>query len=132
MALLLRIANGLGMAEIARAYLVPDTTVVHFITCTKRTLKAARVPLELTQAADRTERLALVREAIYLVFKEDYAATAGGVLIAYRPLLRPAVRAPQAGKRPTGRDRGAIQWLVAGASDPGRRIESCRRHRHGL
>lgn len=76
-ALVLRLVNGLSVAEIARAYLVSETTVAQRITRAKRTLKAARVSYELPQAADRQERLASVLEAIYLVFNEGYAATVG-------------------------------------------------------
>lgn len=76
-ALALRLVNGLSVAEIARGYLVPETTIAQRITRAKRTLKAARIPFELPRAAERAERLASVLEAIYLIFNEGYAATVG-------------------------------------------------------
>ena len=76
-ALALRVLCGLSMAEIARAFLVPETTVAQRVTRAKRTLADAGVPFEVPQGAQLTERLASVLEVIYLVFNEGYSATAG-------------------------------------------------------
>jgi len=76
-ALTLRLVGGLTTEEIARAYLVPETTIAQRIVRAKRTLSEAAVPFELPRGADRAERLASVLEVIYLVFNEGYAATAG-------------------------------------------------------
>ncbi|MET0029229.1 MAG: RNA polymerase sigma factor [Candidatus Thiodiazotropha sp.] len=76
-ALALRLVNGLSVAEIARAYLVPETTLAQRITRAKRTLKSARVRLELPEGAEREAQLASVLEAIYLIFNEGYTATSG-------------------------------------------------------
>jgi RNA polymerase sigma-70 factor (ECF subfamily) len=43
----------------------------------KRTLTAARVPIEVPERGELPERLASVLEAIYLIFNEGYAATSG-------------------------------------------------------
>ena len=43
----------------------------------KKTLADAGVAFEMPREAERAERLALVLEVIYLIFNEDYAATAG-------------------------------------------------------
>ncbi len=77
-ALTLRLLAGLTTKEIARAYLVPEATVQQRIVRAKRTLSAARVPIEVPERGELPERLAAVLEAIYLVFNEGYAATAGG------------------------------------------------------
>ncbi|SET23797.1 RNA polymerase sigma factor [Geodermatophilus poikilotrophus] len=76
-ALTLRLLGGLTTAEIARAFLVPESTVAQRIVRAKRTLAAAQVPFELPTAADLPGRLASVLEVVYLVFNEGYAATAG-------------------------------------------------------
>ncbi|MET1076345.1 MAG: RNA polymerase sigma factor [Umezawaea sp.] len=76
-ALTLRLLGGLTVPEIARAYLVPESTVGQRITRAKRTLAAKRVPIELPPPAEAAHRLASVLEVIYLIFNEGYAATAG-------------------------------------------------------
>jgi len=76
-ALTLRLLGGLTTAEIARAFLVPESTIGQRIVRAKRTLAEVRVPFEVPRAADRAARLASVLEVIYLVFNEGYAATAG-------------------------------------------------------
>jgi RNA polymerase sigma-70 factor (ECF subfamily) len=76
-ALTLRLLAGLTTREIARAYLVPEATVQQRIVRAKRTLSAARVPIEVPERGELPERLASVLEAIYLIFNEGYAATAG-------------------------------------------------------
>jgi len=90
-ALTLRLLAGLTTKEIARAYLVPEATVQQRIVRAKRTLTAARVPIEVPEHAELPERLASVLEAIYLIFNEGYAATAGDQWL--RPeLLEEALR----------------------------------------
>jgi len=76
-ALTLRLLGGLSTGEIARAYLVPEATVGQRITRAKRTLTEKRIPIELPPPAEAADRLASVLEAIYLIFNEGYAATAG-------------------------------------------------------
>ena len=76
-ALTLRVVGGLRTDEIARAFLVPETTVAQRIVRAKKSLADAKVPFEVPERADRAERLSSVLEAIYLIFNEGYAATAG-------------------------------------------------------
>jgi RNA polymerase sigma-70 factor, ECF subfamily len=84
-ALTLRLLCGLTTKEIARAYLVSESTVAQRIVRAKRTLSAARVPFEVPSRGELRERLASVLEVIYLIFNEGYSATAGEELI--RPEL---------------------------------------------
>jgi len=84
-ALTLRLLGGLTTDEIARAFLVPESTVAQRIVRAKRTLREARVPFEVPRGAELTARLASVLEVIYLVFNEGYSATAGDEWV--RPAL---------------------------------------------
>ena len=76
-ALTLRLLGGLTTEEIARAFLVPTSTVAQRIVRAKRTLADARVPFEVPRGRALEERLASVLEVVYLVFNEGYSATAG-------------------------------------------------------
>lgn len=76
-ALILRLLGGLSTPEIARAFLVPETTVAQRIVRAKRTLRDAAVPFEAPRGTERRERVASVLEVVYLVFNEGYVATAG-------------------------------------------------------
>jgi RNA polymerase sigma factor (sigma-70 family) len=79
-ALTLRAVGGLGTAEIARAFLVPEATMTRRITRAKQRIRDSGVPFGLPPAAERAPRLAAVLHVLYLVFNEGYAATAGPVL----------------------------------------------------
>jgi RNA polymerase sigma factor (sigma-70 family) len=76
-ALTLRMLGGLSTEEIARAFLVSESTMAQRIVRAKRTLKEARMPFEAPGGEELDERLPSVLEVIYLVFNEGYAATAG-------------------------------------------------------
>ena len=76
-ALTLRLLGGLTTEEIARAFLVPTSTVAQRIVRAKRTLADARVPFEVPRGSELATRLASVLEVVYLVFNEGYSATAG-------------------------------------------------------
>jgi RNA polymerase sigma factor (sigma-70 family) len=76
-ALTLRLLGGLTTDEIARAFLVPESTVAQRIVRAKRTLAEAGVPFEVPESQDRAARLSSVLEVIYLIFNEGYSATAG-------------------------------------------------------
>lgn len=76
-ALTLRLLGGLTVAEIAHAFLVPETTMARRITRAKAKITAAHVPFRMPSATDIRERLAGVLAVIYLIFNEGYLATAG-------------------------------------------------------
>ena len=76
-ALTLRLLGGLTTNEIARAFLVPESTVAQRIVRAKKTLSVARVPYEVPRGAELVERLSSVLQVIYLIFNEGYSATAG-------------------------------------------------------
>jgi len=80
-ALTLRLLGGLTTDEIARAFLVPESTVAQRIVRAKRTLAEARVPFEVPRGDELALRLASVLEVVYLIFNEGYAATSGDSLL---------------------------------------------------
>jgi RNA polymerase sigma factor (sigma-70 family) len=76
-ALTLRLVGGLTVREIARAYVVPESTIAQRIVRAKKTIADAGVPFEFPERSDRTARLASVLQVIYLIFNEGYSATSG-------------------------------------------------------
>ena len=76
-ALTLRFLGGLSTDEIARAFLIPEPTAAQRLVRAKRTLAARKVEFELPAPAELAERLDSVLEAIFLIFNEGYAASAG-------------------------------------------------------
>ncbi len=77
-ALTLRLLGGLTVAEIAQAFLVPETTMAQRITRAKKKIAAAKVPYRVPEAADLPERLGGVLAVLFLVFNEGYLATGDG------------------------------------------------------
>jgi RNA polymerase sigma-70 factor (ECF subfamily) len=77
-ALTLRLLGGLTVAEIAEAFLVPETTMAQRITRAKKKIAAAKVPYRVPEAADLPERLDGVLAVLFLVFNEGYLATGDG------------------------------------------------------
>ncbi|MBS0486672.1 MAG: RNA polymerase sigma factor [Proteobacteria bacterium] len=110
-ALTLRLLGGLTTDEIARAFLVPESTIAQRIVRAKRTLSEAEVPFEVPHGAEMTQRLCSVLEVIYLIFNEGYTATAGADWM--RPqLCEEALRLGRilAGLMP---DEAEVQGLIA-------------------
>lgn len=84
-ALTLRLLCGLTTEEIARSFLVAESTIAQRIVRAKKTLKEKQVPFEIPVGEELMPRLSTVLEVIYLMFNEGYSATSGEHLI--RPLL---------------------------------------------
>ncbi len=76
-ALTLKMLGGLKTEEIARAFLVSDSTVAQRIVRAKKALADAGVGFEVPEGPDLAPRLASVLEVIYLIFNEGYSATQG-------------------------------------------------------
>jgi RNA polymerase sigma factor (sigma-70 family) len=76
-ALTLRVVCGLTTAQIARAFLVPETTVAQRIARAKRKITDAGIPYRIPGDDELAARLTEVRTVIYLLFNEGYLSTAG-------------------------------------------------------
>jgi RNA polymerase sigma factor (sigma-70 family) len=76
-ALTLRLVCGLTTMEIARAFLVPETTLAQRIVRAKKTLSDAHVPFETPRGDELHRRVASVLAVVYLIFNEGYTATSG-------------------------------------------------------
>ncbi|MBJ8342736.1 sigma-70 family RNA polymerase sigma factor [Antrihabitans sp. YC3-6] len=77
LALTLRAVGGLTTAEIANAFLVPESTMAQRISRAKKTIKTAGAKFDLPPDAERAERLRVVLHVLYLVFNEGYATSSG-------------------------------------------------------
>jgi RNA polymerase sigma-70 factor (ECF subfamily) len=80
-ALTLRTLCGLTTEEIARAFLVPATTMAQRLVRAKSKIRRAAIPYRVPSAADLPERLATVMAVVYLVFNEGYSASHGASLV---------------------------------------------------
>ena len=90
-ALTLRLIAGLGTAEIARAFLVPEPTMAQRLVRAKNKIRNAGIPYRVPADADLPDRLVSVLAVVYLVFNEGYIASSGNQL-GRRDLAEEAIR----------------------------------------
>jgi RNA polymerase sigma-70 factor, ECF subfamily len=81
LALTLRSVGGLEVPELARAFLTSETAMYQRLTRAKRKIVAAGIPYRVPADEELPDRLAGVRQVVYLVFNEGHVATAGDELV---------------------------------------------------
>ena len=80
-ALTLRAVAGLSTAQVAAAFLVPETTMAQRLSRARATLRAEGVRFVGPSPEELPARVAACLEALHLVFNEGYAASSGPALL---------------------------------------------------
>lgn len=80
LSLTLRAVGGLSTAEIAHAFMVPQTSMAQRISRAKQSIKSSALKFELPAESERADRLRVVLHVLYLVFNEGYTVSAGAAL----------------------------------------------------
>jgi RNA polymerase sigma factor (sigma-70 family) len=110
-ALTLRAVGGLNTAEIANAFLVPETTMAQRISRAKQTVKASGVPFQMPSTEEWGDRLRAVLHVLYLIFNEGYTSS-GGPDLQRNDLANEAIRLTRAVHR-LRPDDGEVTGLLA-------------------
>lgn len=80
-ALTLREECGMTTEQIAQAFLQPTSTLAQRIVRAKKKIRQAKIPFEIPETTQMTERIDAVLQVIYLVFNEGYFCSSGDALI---------------------------------------------------
>ncbi|NKB61804.1 MAG: sigma-70 family RNA polymerase sigma factor [Gammaproteobacteria bacterium] len=73
--LTLKTLCGLSTAQIAKAYLVDETTMAQRLVRAKHKIKATGIPYQIPRQHQLTERVTSVLSVIYLIFNEGYVSS---------------------------------------------------------
>ena len=91
-ALTLRMVGGLTVPEIARAFLVSETTMGRRLTRAKDKIRVARIPHRVPSTKDLPARVSGVLAVLYLVFNEGYLASGSDTDPVRNDLTAEAIR----------------------------------------
>jgi RNA polymerase sigma-70 factor (ECF subfamily) len=80
-ALTLRLVCGLSTAEVARAFLVQESTMAARITRAKKKIVVCRIPYRVPSPDQLAERVSAVLEVVYLIFTTGHTAPVGAQLV---------------------------------------------------
>jgi RNA polymerase sigma factor (sigma-70 family) len=80
-ALTLRLVCGLSTAEVARAFLVQESTMAARITRAKKKIAVARIPYRVPSPDHLAERVSAVLEVVHLIFTTGHTAPVGAHLV---------------------------------------------------
>jgi RNA polymerase sigma-70 factor, ECF subfamily len=111
-ALTLRTLCGLTTEEIARAFVVPATTMAQRLVRAKAKIREAVIPYRVPDADELPARLEAVMAVVYLVFNEGYAAARGDALVR-RELCGEALRLGRLLRQLLPSPSGELDGLVA-------------------
>ena len=89
-ALTLRLVCGLTTAEVARGFLVQETTMAARLTRAKKKIAAARIPYVVPGRDELAERVEAVLEVVHLLFTTGHTAPAGSELVRRDLVVRAA------------------------------------------
>jgi RNA polymerase sigma-70 factor (ECF subfamily) len=81
LALTLRLVCGVTTADIARSFLVSESTMAARMTRAKKKISVARIPFRLPGAAELPDRLRAVLAVIHLLFTAGHTASSGASLV---------------------------------------------------
>ena len=110
-ALTLRAVGGLTTGEIAKAFLVPESTMGQRISRAKKSIKTSGTGFRMPPLAERRKRVAVVLHVLYLIFNEGYTTTSGEDLLR-TDLTGEAIRLTRAVHRLLP-DDGEVAGLLA-------------------
>lgn len=90
-ALTLRSVGGLTTSEIARGFMIPESTMAQRLVRAKRKIATAAIPFRIPEDQELLARVRVVHHVLYLIFNEGYLASHGDDL-ARADLTAEAIR----------------------------------------